>query len=125
MYVLEQSLPRLTGLPGIAHATWAGAAEGLQQLSAWRQSMAPGAATPPHQHDCDELVFCLAGQGEVQAGAARLPFDARHLLVLPRGETHQIFNTGDAPLEMLAVFGQTPTPTSGPDGEALPLPWRS
>ena len=125
MYVLEQSPPELTHLPGIAHKTWASGADGLKQLSVWRQSMAPGAATPPHVHDCDEVVFCLAGQGELRVQGETLRFDARQMLVLPGGRPHQIFNTGSAPLEMLAVFGQTPTPTRGPDGCELPLPWQS
>jgi len=125
MYVLEQSPPQLTALPGIAHATWAGEADGLRQLSVWRQRMAPGAATPPHVHDCDEVVFCLAGNGEVHIAGQALRFDASSVLVLPRGLPHQIFNTGSVPLETLGVFGQTPVPTCGPDGEVLPLPWRS
>ncbi|HEY1129306.1 MAG TPA: cupin domain-containing protein [Roseateles sp.] len=125
MYVLEQSTPQLTGLPGIAHATWASQTEGLQQLSVWRQRMAPGTATPPHVHDCDEVVFCLAGSGELHVDGQSLSFDANRLLVLPRGRPHQIFNTGSVPLETLAVFGQTPAPTRWPDGRELPLPWRS
>lgn len=125
MYVLEQTPPLATGLPGVAHRTWAGRPEGLQQLSVWRQSMAPGAATPPHVHDCDEVVFCLAGQGEVQVGGQTLHFDAGHFLALPGGRPHQIFNTGTEPLETLAVFGQTPAPTRWPDGRELALPWRS
>lgn len=125
MHVLEQTPPQLTALPGIAHATWAGEADGLRQLSVWRQSMAPGAATPPHVHDCDEVVFCLSGMGELHIGEQALSFGARSVLVLPRGRPHQIFNTGSVPLETLGVFGQTPVPTRSPEGEALPLPWRS
>ena len=49
-YVLDQSAPAPTPLPGVAHATWAGGQEGLKNLSLWRQSLAPGQATPPHTH---------------------------------------------------------------------------
>ncbi len=125
MYVLEQSPPLTSALPGIAHATWAGRADGFEQLSVWRQCMAPGTATPPHSHDCDEVVFCLAGEGELHVAGQALRFDASQLLVLPRGQAHQIFNTGSVPLETLAVFAQTPVPTAGPDGAELPLPWRT
>ena len=34
-------------LDGMRHQTLAGSAEGLKQLSVWRQTMAPGTATPP------------------------------------------------------------------------------
>lgn len=125
MYVIEQQRPAPTEIPGVAHVTWAGAADGLQQLSVWRQSMAPGAATPPHSHDCDEVVLCLAGHGELHIDGQTLRFGADDTLVLPQGKPHQFFNVGTQPLETLAVFPQTPVATRLPDGALLPLPWRS
>lgn len=125
MHVIEQNHPQPTAIPGIAHTTWAGQAEGLQQLSVWRQSMAPGTATPPHRHDCDEVVICLGGWGEVHIEGEKHRFTSDCLLVLPKGCVHQIFNVGTQPLETLAVLGQSPVPTCLPDGQALPLPWRS
>ena len=47
MHVIEQTRPVPAPIPGIAHATWAGQADGLSQISLWRQTVAPGAATPP------------------------------------------------------------------------------
>ena len=41
--VLEQIRPAATPIPGVAHATWASAANGLGRLSVWRQTLAPGA----------------------------------------------------------------------------------
>ena len=125
MNVIEQARPAPTSIPGIAHATWAGQSEGLQQLSVWRQSMAPGTATPLHSHDCDEVVMCLGGWGEVQIDGEKHSFGVDAVLVLPRGRVHQIFNVGPQPLETLAVLGQSPVPTLLPDGQELPLPWRS
>ncbi len=125
MHVIEQQRPQPTAIPGVAHVTWAGEAEGLQQLSVWRQTMAAGAATPPHSHDCDEVVLCLAGWGEVHIDGEKHRFGADTTLVVPAGKLHQIFNVGPQPLETLAVLGRTPVPTRTPDGEPLPLPWRS
>lgn len=125
MSVLAQPKPAATGLPGIAHATWAGHEEGLQQLSVWRQSMAPGAATPAHQHDCDEIVFCLAGHGELHTAGQVIPFGPNSTVLLPRQRVHQLFNTGHEPLEMLAVFAATPVDTRLADGQPIALPWRS
>lgn len=122
--VHAQSLPAATPIPGVAHATWAGQAQGLSQLSLWRQTLAPGAATPPHRHDCDEVVLCLAGRGALQlADGAVQTFGADTSVVLPRGVVHQLFNTGDVPLELLGVFGASPVGTQLPDGERLELPW--
>jgi quercetin dioxygenase-like cupin family protein len=125
MIVIEQSRPQPAPIPGVAHATWAGAAEGLTQLSVWRQTLAPGAATPPHRHDCDEIVLCLGGQGEVHLDGAVHRFGADSTVVLPRGPVHQIFNTGSVPLEIVGVFGQAPVTTRLPDGSELALPWRT
>lgn len=125
MHVIEQQRPAPTPLPGIAHATWAGAAEGLDQLSLWRQTLLAGAATPPHRHDCDEVVLCLAGWGEVIVNGESQRFCADSTLVLPRGVEHQIFNRGPQPLEIVGVFGASPVGTFLPDGAAIELPWRS
>ena len=125
MYVIEQERPAPTALPGIAHVTWAGEAEGLNQLSLWRQSMAPGTATPPHSHDCDEVVLCLGGEGEIHVDGEVHRFATDTTIVLPRGPVHQIFNTGTKPLETLGILGQTPVVTRLPDGSELPLPWRT
>ncbi|MGZ5180605.1 MAG: cupin domain-containing protein [Ramlibacter sp.] len=125
MYVIDQPPPTDTPFPGVRHATWAGSAEGLRSLSLWRQSMAPGGATPPHSHACEEIVLCLAGRGEVEIDGRRHAFGPSQTLVLPAGVLHQIFNTGDEPLETTAVLAATPAPVALPDGSALALPWRS
>lgn len=125
MIVFDQITPQPTPIPGVAHATWAGEADGLTELSLWRQTLEPGAATPPHRHDCDEVVLCQAGRGEVHIDGTVHRFSAGATLVLPKGPVHQIFSTGDRPLEILGIFGGTPVGTMLPDGSPLALPWRT
>lgn len=125
MQAIEQQRPTATPLPGIQHSTWAGHDDGLAQLSLWRQSLAPGAATPPHRHDCDEVVLCLSGWGEVHGDGRVLRFGPDTTVTLPRGQVHQLFNTGPMPLEIVGIFGASPVGTQLPDGQALALPWRS
>jgi mannose-6-phosphate isomerase-like protein (cupin superfamily) len=125
MYVIEQIQPTPAAIPGIRHATWAGHDHGVTQVSIWRQTLAPGAATPPHQHDCDEVVLCQAGRGELHVDGQAHRFGAHSTLVLPKGRTHQIFSTGPMPLEIVGVFGASPVGTFLPDGVAIDLPWRS
>lgn len=125
MTVIEQTEPTTTPIPGVAHATWAGEAEGLQQLSIWRQRIAPGAATPMHRHDQDEVVLCLSGHGELLQDGASRRFEGGDTVVLPRGPLHQIVNVGTQPLEIVGVFGGTPVGTYLADGAVLPLPWRT
>lgn len=125
MYVIEQTRPAQAPIPGVAHATWAGHDDGLRQLSVWRQTVAPGGATPPHSHDCDEVVLCQAGRGEVHIDGTAHRFGPDSTIVLPKGLQHQIFNTGAMPMEIVGVFGGTPVGTFLPDGSVLPLPWRT
>ena len=126
MNVIEQARPAPSPIPGVAHTTWAAQGDGLTQLSIWRQTLAPGAATPPHRHACDEVVLCLAGWGEVHDGTGAVQrFGADCSIVLPASHLHQIFTTGPQPLEIIGVFAATPVATELPDGSALELPWRS
>ena len=125
MNVVAQSAPSATPIPGVAHATWAGKEDGLTQLSVWRQTLAAASATPPHMHDCDEVVMCHAGSGELHTDGTVQHFGADTTLILPKGHIHQIFNTGPTPMEITGVFAATPVMTRLPDGSALDLPWRT
>ncbi len=112
-------------LPGIEHLTLAGAAQGLTRLSVWRQSMAPGSATPPHRHDCEEVVLVIEGWGEVHLAGKQVAFGPDSTLVLPAHIPHQIINTGAVPLVTVAAFSSTPVGTFHPEGMPLALPWES
>ena len=125
MPVIDNTGRAKAELPGIEHLTVAGAAQGLTRLSVWRQSMAPGSATPPHLHDCEEVVLVLAGSGEVDIGGTRHAFGPDSTLVLPPDLPHQIFNTGSTPLVTVAAFSGTPVGTFLPDGAPIALPWES
>lgn len=125
MYAIDQTtLPHAT-LPGIDHVTLAGRDHGLEQLSVWRQRIDAGAATPPHRHDCEEVVLCEAGEGELHIEDRVVPFRAGTTVTIPRNEPHQIFSTGTVPLEIVAVFAATPVEAFLPDGTKIELPWRS
>jgi mannose-6-phosphate isomerase-like protein (cupin superfamily) len=112
-------------LPGIEHQTLAGGEQGLSRLSVWRQSMAPGSATPPHQHDCEEVVLVVEGSGELHLDGRVVAFGPDTTLVLPPNCPHQIVNTGSVPLKTLAAFSSSPVGTFLPDGSPIALPWQS
>lgn len=125
MHVLQNAGRETAELPGIEHLTLAGAAQGLFRLSVWRQSMDPGSATPPHQHDCEEVVLVLEGSGELHMNGKVTAFGPDTTLVLPPNVPHQIFNTGAVALRTVAAFSSTPVGTFLPDGKPLALPWKS
>jgi quercetin dioxygenase-like cupin family protein len=116
--------------PGILHATLAGSEQGLKHLSVWQQILEPGAATPPHRHDCEEVVLCSAGRGELrfahhEEGNRRLSFGAHQTVSIPRNALHQLVNVGREPLHIVAVFSKSPVEVQLPDGEPVALPWPS
>ena len=125
MHVIANAARAKSELPGIEHLTLAGAAQGLARLSLWRQTMAPGSATPPHRHDCEEVVVVLEGSGELRIGGRTIAFGPDTTLVLPPSVPHQIFNTGSTPLKTIAAFSATPVGTFLPEGAPIALPWES
>jgi quercetin dioxygenase-like cupin family protein len=131
MNITQNIEPVPSAIPGIRHSTLAGSAQGLKQLSVWDQVLEPGAATPPHRHDCEEVVLCSAGRGllvlEGHGGetARTEPFAAGTTICIPRNAVHQIFNTGEEALRLVALFSATPVVPHLPDGTRIELPWRS
>lgn len=125
MSVIPNSeLPR-AALPGIEHVTLAGSENGLTSLSIWKQSIAPGGATPPHRHDCEEVVLVQGGSGELHLEGEVKRFGADTTLVVPRNALHQIINIGEDSLQLIGVFAASPVEVFFPDGQLIELPWSS
>jgi quercetin dioxygenase-like cupin family protein len=125
MHVISNQQPLPSAIPGIAHVTLAGHQEGLSKLSVWQQSVAPGCATPPHRHDCEEVVICSGGTGELRSGEKVQQFACDMTVVIPANVEHQIINTGRDPLQIVAVFSMSPVRACFSDGTEIELPWRS
>lgn len=123
MNVIQNSeLPR-AALPGIDNVTLAGSPNGLQNLSVWRSCMAPGAATPPHRHDCEEVVLIQSGQGVLYLDGQEHRFGPDSTLIVPRNLPHQILNCGDGPMELIGIFAMSPVEVFSPEGQPIVLPW--
>lgn len=116
------ALPEL--LPGIRHRTLAGPDDGLSSLEVWSQSIAGHGATPPHTHDCEEVVLILAGRGLLAMNGTDTPFQAGDTLIIPRGAVHQILNDGEQELRLFAALGMAPVRAAFPDGTPIALPWQ-
>jgi mannose-6-phosphate isomerase-like protein (cupin superfamily) len=125
MYVHDNAALPQSGLPGIRHTTLAGSENGLSALSIWRQAIDPRQSTPPHRHDCEEVVVVHAGHGELHVAGTVHAFGPDSTLVIPRNADHQIFNVGTEPLTMTAAFSVSPVVAVFPNGEPIPLPWKS
>ena len=51
-------------IPGLDHQTLAGPEHGMKTLEMWLQTIAPGAGTPVHRHNCEEAIVVLRGSGQ-------------------------------------------------------------
>jgi len=108
MYVIDNASITPAGLTGLSHRTLAGSANGLRALSVWSQTIEPG-----------------AGRGELHIDGSVQPFGPDCTIVLPANVEHQIVNSGNEPLKIVAALSMTPVQVHLPDGSPLPLPWSS
>lgn len=110
-------------LLGLVHVTLAGPRDGLRDLEVWMQTIGPGAGTPVHAHDCEEVIVVLRGRGEYETEGRVQTFGPGSTIIVPRGAVHRLTNTG--PDEMLAVaaLGASPVTVTTADGERMHLPW--
>jgi quercetin dioxygenase-like cupin family protein len=92
-----------------------------EQVEVWRARMDAGSATPPHQHDYEEVVVVLSGRGRARVGDDEVAFTAGDTLILPAGKIHQIFS--ETASESIAVMPHR-SMIRAASGEVLDLPWR-
>ena len=110
-------------LPGLAHRTLAGAEHGLERLAVWSQRIDPQGATPPHYHDCEEVILIRQGEGTLVSGAEEQAFTAGDTIIVPPATIHQIVNSGEEDLVLVAVLSTSNVEVKLPDGTPLDLPW--
>lgn len=65
----------------------------------------------------DQWLYVVAGSGSATVAGERVPLRPGTLLLIERGEPHEIRNTGRTPLKTISVY-LPPAYTS--DGEELP-----
>lgn len=110
-------------LPGIRHQTLASHAGGIKAFEVWQQAIAPGGATPPHRHDCEEVIVFTGGEGIMHHAGTGTPCRAGTVLLCQPNELHQIVNTGSGPLTLYGILSGSPVPVVDAAGAAIPLPW--
>jgi quercetin dioxygenase-like cupin family protein len=125
MPIIENADVQQFRVPGLAHQTLAGHEHGLKALEVWIQTIAPGSATPVHRHTCEEIVIVLRGSGRVTIEGEETNFGANTTIVVPPQTVHQIMNTADEEMFIIAAFSETPARVYTPDNELMPLPWQS
>lgn len=69
------------------------------------------------------MVLCHAGWGELHVQGEVHRFGPHTSVLIPRNVPHQIFNVGDEPMEITAVFAAAPVDVFGVDDQRMELPW--
>ncbi len=123
MTVLPQAAIETFRLPGLTHQTLANLTRGTYTMEVWRQTLAAGAVTPWHQHAWEKGIVILGGHGECRMPGRIETFGPNATLVVESDAVHQIANTGEEPLELLAAMGMTPVTVLDANGYLLELPW--
>jgi mannose-6-phosphate isomerase-like protein (cupin superfamily) len=125
MNILSHSAISVYSLPGLQHQTIASKSDGTHAMEAWKQTLAPGAATPPHFHECEEVIYVLQGMGEIAVQGKTVPFAADCTLIFPSRLVHEITNTGPEEIRLVAWLSESPARVFLQSGEVLALPWDS
>ena len=64
-----------------------------------------GRSVTRHLHAGEvESIYLLSGQGELVLGSERVPVKAGSVTAIPKGLEHELHNTGDEAIELLAIF---------------------
>ncbi len=68
--------------------------------------VAPGAATPLHEHWYEQEMYLLEGRGTMVGDQGERPLDPGVVMWVRPHERHQIRNTGTAPLKFICCVPQ-------------------
>ncbi|MCM0612311.1 cupin domain-containing protein [Marinobacter sediminum] len=110
-------------LPGIKHQTVGGLKQGVESMEVWMQSIAPGASTPAHCHDCDEVIIILSGSGECTVAGETTKFGPNSTLIIKPDVVHDIVNTSSEEMKLVAALGMGPVRVKTDEGKPLAVPW--
>lgn len=71
--------------------------------------VAPGGATPYHDHPWEHEVFVLSGEGKVNREGGSIPLEQGSFVFVPPGERHNFETVGDEPLTFLCIIPREET----------------
>ena len=123
MQVRNNAKTEVHQLPGLVHQTLAGKRDGMDTFEVWRQTIEARAATPVHRHDCEEVIVVFEGEGVCHCEGKDFYFKADDSVLIPANVVHQIVNTGESDLKIMATLSMSPVQVETSDGEPMALPW--
>ena len=90
--------------PGQVVREVVGEAQGSSSVSMQHFEVEPGAVTPLHRHDVDEVILVLGGALRVRIEDAWFDAEAGDVCVFPADTAHGFVGAGDGVSEIMVVF---------------------
>jgi len=81
-----------------------GEAQGSSSVSMQHFEVEPGAVTPLHRHDVDEVILVLGGALRVRIEDAWFDAEAGDVCVFPADTAHGFVGAGEGTSEIMVVF---------------------
>jgi mannose-6-phosphate isomerase-like protein (cupin superfamily) len=102
---------------------YAAPSRGSAELCLWRIDIAPGAISPLHHMDCEEVFLCVAGRAVVVTSAGERPVEAGDCLVLPAGTDFSFRVGAGEPFRAVAAIRAGGKATMAASGDTFVPPW--
>lgn len=80
---------------------------GTSRSQAATMALSAGSSTggPGNRHaKSDQWLYVLSGSGKATIGGREYPLSPGSLVLIERGEAHEICNDGDQPLETISIY---------------------
>ena len=80
---------------------------GSARSQAATMTLAPGSSTggPNNRHpESDQWLYVISGEGKAIIEGSETSLGPGSLVLIERGESHAIHNTGDMPLETISIY---------------------
>ncbi len=111
-------------LPGNRLRGLATRSRGSSEVALWNHALEPGAESPPHWHDHDQVIYVLAGTGRIVVGDEEVALTSGDVVVAPARIPHQVRAAADEGLDTLVAMPAT-LRTFRPDGSEIQQPWHA
>ena len=120
--ISHESAPPFTA-DGTTVTGYAAPSRGATSISLWRIELAPGAASPLHQLDVEEVFLGTGGRAMATIDGTNYSVSAGDCLILPAGAPFTITAAADEPFRAVACMPAGGRATLLPDGPTFVPPW--
>jgi quercetin dioxygenase-like cupin family protein len=118
---LESAPPYTAG--GTTVTGYAAPSRGANAISLWRIELAPGASSPLHLMDVEEVFLGTEGRAAAIIDGTESIVSAGDCLILPAGTPFTLTAQADGPFRAVACMPAGGQATMLPDGATFVPPW--